>query len=234
MIKISFSGFSGSGKTSLLAEVKKILSLKSRVESIDENKGKNPFDDDKRSSFVSQFFEISSQINEENIKSQGTTADYLLCDQSVLDHWVYWKNSTVDKEYDSLLREKENVLFTLFRFWIKTYHLVFLIRMDLKELEKRELNNELRIADIKHIKRVEELYKKTVEGENLKVIEIWNNNSIDESAHEILKHISAYIDKEREKGIEKPDETLVFAIPSFNDEDADFPGHHSPDSPPQS
>jgi deoxyadenosine/deoxycytidine kinase len=204
MIKISFSGFSGSGKTSLMTEVKKILSLKSRVEAIEEIKGKNPFDSDKKSCFVSQFFIISTQINEENRKALAPL-DYLLCDQSVLDQWVYWNSYISDKEMTPQMEEKNNLLKDLYRLWIKTYDLIFLIRMDLNELEKREITNEIRIADLEHIREIEELYQESIREDGLKVIEIWNNNTIDESAHEIIRVISEYTerDKEKEKEIEK-------------------------------
>ena len=198
MIKISFSGFSGSGKTSLMAEVKKILSLKSRVESIDEVKGKNPYDSDKQSSFISQFFLVSTQINEENIKAM-TGPDYLLCDQSVLDQWVDWKAYISGKEMDPQLQEKHTVLKDLYHFWIKTYHMIFLIRMDLNELEKREFHNEIRIADLDHVKKIAELYKRTIEIDQLKVVEIWNNTTIDEGAHEIIKHIAEFKEQQEEK-----------------------------------
>jgi deoxyadenosine/deoxycytidine kinase len=198
MIKISFSGFTGSGKTSLMAEVKKILSLKTRVESIDEIKGKNPFDSDKTSSFISQFFLVSTQINEENVKAM-TGSDYLLCDQSVLDQWVTWNAYISGKEMDPQLQEKHTVLKDLYHFWIKTYDMIFLIRMDLNELEKREFNNEIRIADLEHIKKIDELYKVAIETDQLKVVEIWNNTTIDESAHDIIKHISDFKEQQEEK-----------------------------------
>ncbi|NIM14910.1 MAG: AAA family ATPase [Candidatus Aminicenantes bacterium] len=206
MIKISFSGFSGSGKTSLMTEVKKILSLKSRVETIEELKGKNPFDSDKKSCFVSQFFFVSTQINEENRKALAPL-DYLLCDQSVLDQWIYWNRYLADKEMTSQLEEKNNLLKALYQFWIKTYDLIFLIRMDLNELEKRDIANEIRITDVEHIKKIEELYKKSIQEDNLKVIEIWNNNTIDESALEIIREISEYTEREREKEKEQLQET---------------------------
>jgi deoxyadenosine/deoxycytidine kinase len=198
MIKISFSGFSGSGKTSLMAEVKKILSLKSKVEAIEELKGKNPFDSDKKSSFISQFFYISTQINEENIKTM-TPPDYLLCDQSVLDQWIDWKQYLSDKTITPQLERKDVLLQDLYKFWIKTYDLIFLIRMDLNELEKRELNAEFRITDLDCVKKIEDEYKTTIDRDDLKVIEIWNNNSVDESAHEIVRSISEYMEREKEK-----------------------------------
>jgi len=205
MTKISFSGFSGSGKTSLLAEVKKILSLKSRVESIEEIKGKNPFDSNQKSSFISNFFLVSTQINEENIKSM-TGADYLLCDQSVLDQWVNWNSYIPGKEMSPQLEQKHNVLKDLYHLWIQTYDLIFLIRMDLNELEKRDFNNEIRIADFEHVKQIDGLYKTTIDADNLRVIEIWNNTTIDESAFKIIQFITDFKEKEEENKAEQEKE----------------------------
>jgi len=191
MIKIAFSGISGSGKTSLLSEVKKILALKYKVGSIDEINGRNPFDNDKRATFVSQFFYISTQINEENIHAIPPT-DFLLCDRSVLDQWIYWRRYIADKELTPLLEEKNKIMESLYRFWIKSYDLIFFIRMDLKELENREYNSEFRTAEPEYIKKTEELFLDTIETDNLEVVEIWNNTSIDESAHKIIKTISEF------------------------------------------
>ncbi len=193
MIKISFSGISGSGKTSLLQEVKKILALKYKVNSVEEINGKNPFDNDKRSSFVSQFFYFSNQINEENIHTISPT-DFLLCDRSVLDQWIYWKHYVSAKEMTQTLKEKDTLLKNLYQLWIKTYDMVFFIRMDLKELDIREFNTEFRTTDLEYIKKTEELFLETIKEDNLNVIEIWNNNTIDECAQKIIELISDYKD----------------------------------------
>ncbi len=191
MIKISFSGISGSGKTSLLKEVKKILSLKYKVDHVPEISGKNPFDNDKKSTFTSQFFYLSTQVNEENVHSINPL-EYLLCDRSILDQWIYWKCSVLDKEFSEKLKIKNGILEDLYRFWIKTYDLIFLIRLDLKKLDSREFDKELRKIDSKYIKTREKVYLETIKEDNLKVFEIWNNNTIDESAQKIVQTISEY------------------------------------------
>jgi thymidylate kinase len=176
-----------------LQEVKKILSLKYKVSSVDEINGRNPFDNDKRSGFVSQFYYFSTQINEENIHALANP-DFLLCDRSVLDQWIYWKHNVSKKEMTPRLEEKDALLKHLYRFWISTYHLVFFIRMDLKELDTREFDSEFRTTDIEYIKRTEDLFLETIEEDHLSVIEIWNNKSIDESACQIIKAISDFKD----------------------------------------
>ena len=189
MIKISFSGTPGCGKTSLLTEVKKILSLKYKVDSIEEINRKNPFDEDQKSCFVSQFFFITTQINEENIKGTNSM-DFLLCDRSILDQWIYWKSYFCEKECNNQLDEKNDLLKNLYQYWIKTYDLIFLIKVDLKELEKRETENELRRTDLEYNKKIDELFLKTINEDNIQVVEIWNNNTIDECAQKIIEHIS--------------------------------------------
>jgi len=191
MIKVSFSGFPGSGKTSLMNEVKKILLLKYKVESLDEITRKNPFDENQKSGFDSQLFYITTQINEENIK-KSMALDYLLCDRSILDQWIYWKSYIADKEMSPQLEERHNILKSLYRFWIKTYDVLFLIRGDLKEMEKRECNNEFRRSDLEYTQKIEEIFLKTIKEDELKIVEVWNNSTIDEAAHQILKHISEY------------------------------------------
>jgi len=65
-------------------------------------------------------------------------------------------------------------------------------------LDKRKFSNELRRADLDHIKKVEDLFIKTIKEDNLKVAEIWNNSTIDESAHQIIGQISDYKEENQE------------------------------------
>ncbi len=191
MNKISLSGVYGGGKTSLLAEVKKILSLKYKITTINDINTKNPFDDDIKSSFISHFFSMATQINEENIEMQKNF-DLLFSDRSILDHWVLWKSSLRNVEMNEKLEEKNELLKNLYKFWIESYDLIFLIRIDLKEFEKREQNIEFRSRNIDYIKQTEDLFMETINEDNLKVIEIWNNTTIDESAHKVIQAISAH------------------------------------------
>jgi len=191
MIKISFSGIKECGKTSLLSEVKKVLSLKYKVESIDKISQKNPFDEDKKSNFISQFYFLSTQINEENVKSIASP-DILLCDGSVLDQWILWKKHTSQLELSDQIKEKNNVLKNLYEYWIKTYDLTFFIRTSMIEYEKRKIENELIKIDTNYLIKTEEIYTKTIEEDNLNVIEIWNNSSIDEGAQKIIKFITDF------------------------------------------
>lgn len=190
-MKISFSGITGCGKTSLLTEVKKILLLKYKVESIDKISQKNPFDEDKKSNFISQFYFLSNQINEENTKSIASP-DILLCDGSVLDLWVLWKKHTSQVEISDQIKEKNNVLENLYKYWVKTYNLTFFIRTSLIEYEKREIQNEFRKIDMNYLQKTEEIYTRTIEENKLNVIEIWNNSSIDEGAQKIIKFITEF------------------------------------------
>ena len=191
MNKISLSGVYGGGKTSLLTEVKKILSLKYKISSINDINAKNPFDDEIKSSFISHFFFMTEQINEENVEMQKNF-DLLFSDRSILDHWVLWKSSLRNMEMNAKLEEKNELLRNIYKFWIDSYDLMFLVRIDLAAFEKREKNSEFRIRNIDYIKQTEELFTETIREDNLKVIEIWNNTTIDESAHKVIQAISAH------------------------------------------
>ena len=191
MIKISFSGIKGCGKTSLLLEVKKVLSLKYKVESINKISQKSPFDEDKKSNFISRFYFLSTQINEENVKSIASP-DILLCDGSVLDQWILWKKHTSQIEVSNQIKEKNNVLKNLYEYWIKTYDLTFFIKTSMIEYEKRKIENELIKIDTNYLIKTEEIYTKTIEEDNLNIIEIWNNSSIDEGAQKIIKFITDF------------------------------------------
>jgi deoxyadenosine/deoxycytidine kinase len=191
MIKLSFSGCLGSGKTSLLAEAKKILSLKYTVESLEDMSQKNPFDSDKKSSFISQFFYITQQINEENIKSISSP-DILLCDGSVLDLWIQWKKYIGDIEKSNAIEEKNRLIQSIYQFWIKTYDFIFFLRVDGKEMERRKEEDNLVLPDMEYLKEMETIYLDTIAEDKVNVIEIWNNTSVDEGAHSIIKHISEH------------------------------------------
>ena len=191
MTKISFSGVYGGGKTSLLNEVKKILSLKYKISSVNDINVKNPFDDEIKSSFISHFFFTTTQINEENIEMQKNF-DMVLSDRSILDHWIFWKSSLKNMEMTEKLEEQNEMLKNIYKFWIESYDLIFLVRLDMKKVEKREQNNEFRVRNIDYIKQTEELFLETIKEDNLKVIEIWNNTTIDESAHKVIQAISAH------------------------------------------
>ncbi|MCX6555931.1 MAG: hypothetical protein NTW95_00630 [Candidatus Aminicenantes bacterium] len=189
MHKIAFSGIPGSGKTSILTEVRKILSLKSRVEDVPDLRLSSPFDFDQKAGFISQFFFISNQINEENIRSLNQP-DYLLCDCSLLDHWLKWKKFLSEKKANNQMEENNRLLETLYRFWIGSYAVIFRVRIDGKELEKRIPKSGLRDHEHVHYGPMDKLYDQIVQADQIPAIDIWNNQSVDESAQEVLKRIA--------------------------------------------
>lgn len=189
MHKIAFSGIPGSGKTSILAEVKKLLSLKFRVEEVQDLKLNSPFDFDQKSGFVSQFFFISNQINEENIRSLGRP-DFLLCDGSLLDQWLEWQRFLAEKQGNGQMAEKNALLENLYRFWIPTYATTFRIRVDEKILKKRIPKAGLREYPLDHCLQLDELYGQIIQQDGLQSSDIWNHQSVDESAQEVMKQIA--------------------------------------------
>lgn len=189
MKKIAFSGVPASGKTSVVAEISKILSLKHRIAEVEDICRKNPFDVDQKSKFSSQFFFVTTQINDENIKGQENP-DLLLCDRSVLDQWIYWQKYVSEKEMTDRWQEKNELMKSIFKFWIKSYDLIFHIRVGAKEQCSRNSGNEVRSCDAEYIRQIEELYLVSIREEHLGAIEVWNNLTIDETAQQVIQTIS--------------------------------------------
>jgi len=189
MHKIAFSGIPGSGKTSILAEVKKMLSLKYRVEEVPDLKLNHPFDFNQKVDFVSQFFFISNQINEENIRSLSRP-DFLLCDGSILDQWLEWQRFLAEKQSGDPMTEKNALLENLFRFWMPTYSATFRIRLDAKILKKRIPKAGLREYPLDRCPQQHELCGRIIQQYQLQVFDIWNHQSVDESAQEVMRQMA--------------------------------------------
>ncbi|MBN2346296.1 MAG: hypothetical protein JXO51_07875 [Candidatus Aminicenantes bacterium] len=189
MHKIAFSGIPGSGRTSILAEVKKLLSLKYRVEDVMDLRLNSPFDFDQKPGFVSQFFFITNQINEENVRSQNHP-DFLLCDGSLLDHWVEWQRALDAKHGNGVAKERKDLLETLYRFWLPTYTAIFRIRIDAKVLKKRIPEAGLREYPLELCPQLDALYGRIIEQDRLASCDVWNHQSIDESAQEVMAQIA--------------------------------------------
>jgi broad-specificity NMP kinase len=189
MHKMAFSGVPGSGKTSILAEVKKLLALKYRVEEVPDLRQNSPFDFDQKADFTSQFYFITSQINEENIRAQGRP-DFLLGDGSLLDHWLEWQLSLAAKPGNGPAGEKNAVLESLYRFWMPTYAAVFRIRADVKVLKKRLSPAGLREYPLDRSAQLDEMYGRIVQNDRIQAFDVWNHQTIDESAQEVMTHLT--------------------------------------------
>lgn len=188
MSKIAFSGIPGSGKTSILSEVKKILSLKFRIADVPDLRLSSRFDFDQKAGFISQFFFISNQINEENIGSLNQP-DFLLCDCSILDHWLKCQKFLAEKKTHNHAEEKNKLLKTLYHFWIPTYTVIFRIRVDGKELERRLPKSGLQTQEIGNSQPQDKLYGQIITADRIPAVDIWNHKSVDESAQEVLKKL---------------------------------------------
>lgn len=188
MVKISFSGIPGSGKTEVLAEVKKILSLRFRVEELEDLSARNPFDADQVPEFALAFFRFSSQINNENLK-RTRPLDFLLCDRSVIDHWIDWRLRRPQKEENPQLERRNQVLRNLFSFWSASYDAVFHIRSSYRDLQTRIAGSEKYDLDEKRCQELESAYMEVFSREGVTAWEIWNRNSIDESAHQLIQKV---------------------------------------------
>jgi broad-specificity NMP kinase len=189
MHKIAFSGIPGSGKTSILAEVKKLLSLKYRVEDVPDLKANGPFDFDQKTGFVSQFYFISNQINEENIRAQGHP-DFLLCDGSLLDHWLEWQECLGQANGNGQAAERSALMECLYRFWLPTYAAVFRLRADAKVLKKRMPKSGMREYALERSQLADERYGRIIQQDRLPAFDVWNQQTIDESAQEVMVHLA--------------------------------------------
>lgn len=185
MLKISLSGLPGAGVNALLTETRKILGLKSRVEIVEPVRLKNPYDNSSYSGFISCFFDISTQINEESAKSV-TNPDLLVSNRSVLDHWVFWNREMRNKTRTPQLIEKHELIQHMVSYWMPSYDRFFLLRLDLRMLRQRlgpaassEYSNEDLIE-------LEEVYQEIIKSMGVEVVEIWNNGSIDETAQKMI------------------------------------------------
>ena len=189
MHKITFSGVPGSGRTSVSAEVKKLLSLKYRVEEVPDLKLNSPFDFDQKAGFVSQFFFITTQINEENIHAQSHP-DFLLCDGSLLDHWLEWRCALAERPGNGQASERNALLKSLYRFWLPTYALVFRVRADATVLKKRIPKTRLKEYPLDECHQLDELYGRIIQEDGIQSFDVWNHQSIDESAQEVMAHLA--------------------------------------------
>ena len=189
MHKLAFSGIPGSGKTAILGEVKKLLSLKYRVEEVADLKTNGPFDFNQKADFVSQFYFMTGQVNEENIRAQGHP-DFLLCDGSLLDHWLEWQRSLAERPGNGQMAERNALLESLYRFWMPTYSLIFRIRTDAKVLKKRISKAGLREYPLECCQPLDEQYGRIILQDRLEAFDVWNHQTIDESAQEVMTHIA--------------------------------------------
>ncbi|RQW03609.1 hypothetical protein EH223_09460 [candidate division KSB1 bacterium] len=113
-----------------------------------------------------------------------------MCDCSILDHWLKWQKFLAEKKSGSQIEEKNNLLKSLYYFWITTYTVIFRIRVNSKELEKRLPASGLHAHDIDQCQQMDALYGQIILADQIHAIDIWNQKSIDESAQEVLKKIS--------------------------------------------
>ena len=79
----------------------------------------------------------------------------------------------------------------MFAYWISTYDVLFFIRIKTLVTEnggsKSEINSNM---DPESVISTEKIYTHIFEEFNIKLFEIWNNTSIDESAHKMIEIIS--------------------------------------------
>ena len=101
-----------------------------------------------------------------------------------------WQKFLDEKNTRSQAEEKVTLLKNLYYFWIPSYTVIFRIRVDGTELEKRIPKGSLHTHDLDHSQPLDKLYDQVITADRLNTLDIWNHKSIDESAQEVLKKIS--------------------------------------------
>jgi len=194
MLKISLSGLPGSGVNALLTETRKILGLKYNVEVVEPVRVKNPFDNSSHSGFISCFFDVSTQINDESTRSISNP-DLLACNRSALDHWVFWNRELNNKTRTPQLDEKHELIRHMVSYWMPSYDRFFLLRLDLRVLRERLGPVSAGEYSLDELNTLEEFYQRSIKELGIQVIEIWNNGSIDETAQKMVAALSDAIPK---------------------------------------
>ncbi len=189
MLKIGFSGIPDSGKTSLMLELKKTIGIKYNIDIVDDISNKSPFDENKETNFISQFYYFSTQINEENKKSINSP-ELLFCDKTIFDQWIYWKKYLSKVGENKQLTKKNDVIRSIYDYWINTYDFIFFIRVDPSVMENRKIIHSLRDELPNNDSNIESLYIKTIKKEKPNIIEIWNNKDINETIYKLAGKIS--------------------------------------------
>jgi thymidylate kinase len=65
--------------------------------------------------------------------------------------------------------------------------------VDSNVIEKRNQKENFTLPQSDELKKIEDLYARSILEDQLNVVEIWNNGSLDESAQNIVKSISDII-----------------------------------------
>jgi len=189
MFKVAVAGLPGTGKTSLVREVRTILSLRYSTDVLEEITGRCPYDSNQRGTFAAQFFYMTTQINEENLRREKSP-DILLCDRCILDQWVYWQRHVGKGIIQKNLLSRQEIMNALFRFWLPSYHLIIHLRCDTERIMARPPSSELRHWDLDKLNDLEERYREALEMADLPVREVWNNQSIEEAAQSAVSIIT--------------------------------------------
>jgi len=169
-------------------EVGKIFGLKYRVAEVDDIRRKHPFDANPGDRFPLQFFLFSSQINQEHLEAQEHP-EILLCDRSILDHWADWKWQTqkIEKAHST---DEDQILASLYRFWVRKYDLLIWIRGEIKTLFDRFPRESFDLPSMEELRGIEEQFTRIIHTDELPILEVWNEHSLDECAQQIVRGIS--------------------------------------------
>jgi thymidylate kinase len=197
MKKIAFVGAHGTGKTTVVKTIKRILEAEGySVESTKEAARSCPFQLDANANFASQFYILSTQINEENAAALKDP-DFILADRCALDSLVYW-NLIKEKEFKktletSIVRNQSAAMEALFKSVINEFDLIFYFKISEFEWLRRNPSDGVRSTDLNWYATVSDAFDSFIKKRQVKVVEI----SSDSSLQEIVETVMGVINDQR-------------------------------------
>lgn len=154
MFKIAIAGNHGTGKTTLLNNMKIFIeSLGKSVYLVKESARECPFPISEDTSDKSQRWIWKEHLRHE-LNAESENPDFVLCDRTLMDNLIYYKY-LVDSRYNGC-----DLIFDKFveytKYWINTYDYISVLPMNLEFLK----NDGKRIIDIDMTYKLEDLFIK--------------------------------------------------------------------------
>lgn len=176
MIKIALCGTHGIGKTTMLFKLAYLLKQRGyNVHIINETARSCPLPINKDATLETQKWILGKQLITESIlEYKKDKIDFILCDRSILDIFIY--SLMIDKSY-------ANSILPLMKYHMKTFNLIFYLQKD----DSHFRNDGERCFDSDFRNRINDLFLKTIMKYNIPAIKIESIN--------LEKYINLYLSK---------------------------------------